>query len=551
MTRTQPSRRVSRVLGALSLSTSVLVTGCGAASTPATTTPVTATPARARLVVLVVYDQLASWVLERHRGSLDPEGAILRTATRGLHVERSQYPYAGTFTAPGHAAIVSGATPAESGIPSNRVWDRARHARISSLDDGVHPLLGREGAFGGPARLEAETVGDVLEAATEGRAHTVALGMKDRSAILPGGHHPDVCVWFDRGYGFTSSTYYGASLPAWVASFRETHPWDAPTEPWTPLDPEGYARDLGPDDRTGEGGYGWSATFPHVLDAQGDAEAFLLHPRSTELLLELAREAVIAEHLGEDETPDFLSVSVAATDYTGHAFGPESWEARDQLVRSDRAMGAFLAWLEARTDIAVVITADHGVAALVERANERGHEATRWSSEDELELLRTHLTSTLGARSDQYIEAWVQPYIYFTEEVRGDAALRARVAEAARTFLEARPGIYRAVRPEDRDTLLASSSEVDHLIARSLGANAPGELFVMPDEHSVASEDAPPGLGTAHGSPWLYDREVPVIVSGPGVAHEVVTEPRSQRRVAGHLAHLLGVRAPTFAEAVE
>jgi phosphopentomutase len=50
--------------------------------------------------------------------------------------------------------------------------------------------------------------------------------------------------------------------------------------------------------------------------------------------------------------------------------------------------------------------------------------------------------------------------------------------------------------------------------------------------------------GTGHGSPFVYDREVPVLVRGPGVAHATLSEPVPQARVAATLAHFLGVEPP-------
>ena len=51
-------------------------------------------------------------------------------------------------------------------------------------------------------------------------------------------------------------------------------------------------------------------------------------------------------------------------------------------------------------------------------------------------------------------------------------------------------------------------------------------------------------FGTGHGSPFVYDREVPVLVRGPGVAHTTLSEPVAQARVAATLAHFLGVEPP-------
>ncbi len=521
---------------------------CGAAPPPPAT-PHATQPAR--IVVTVVYDQLASWVLEAHYARLDPAGAVRRTAARGRYEHRVAYAYGATFTAPGHAAIYSGAAPFESGVPSNRVWDRARHARLSSMDDAVHAVLGREGAFASPWRLRAETIADVLEAETAGRALTVSLGMKDRSAILPGGLHPDACVWFDaRAGGFTTSTYYAASLPGWLRAWQVAHPFADRMAPWVPEDPASLAS-LGPDDQPGEGAYGWGSSFPHDATGQEDPDAFLSVPGSTELLLDLARASVAALDLGEDSVPDLLAISIASTDYVGHGYGPESWEYVDGLVRADRALGRFLAELEAAMrerggEVSVLITADHGIAPLVERSRERGYaDAVRWTSEAELALLRARMAEVLG--EGEWIEAWVQPYVYLPDAVRHGPD-RDRVVRAVTEHLASRPGVAMALDVREAAALRASDDPLRVRIGLGIASEPPGEVYVVPTEWSVAEEEMPADAGTSHGSPWTYDREVPVVFAGPGVLHGEGDESGiAEARVAATIARLLGVRAPEHA----
>ncbi len=528
----------------------VALVGCGASHTPARATASSAPGERTappRLVVTVVYDQLASWVLDAHFARLDPEGAIRRTAARGRYVHRVAYAYGATYTAPGHAAIYSGAPPFESGVASNRVWDAAREARLSSMDDGEHPVLGREGAFASPSRLLAETVGDVLEAETGGRAITVSVAMKDRSAVLPGGHHPDGCFWFDaHAGGFTTSTYYASALPPWLSAWQAAHPFTERMAAWVPEDPAALAS-LGLDAQSGEGSFGWGSTFPHDPVGQTEADAFLSVPASTDLLLELARETVTAMHLGEDDVPDLLALSIASTDYVGHSFGPESWEYVDGLVRADRALGRLLADLERDGEIAVLITADHGIAPLVERSREHGHaDAVRWTSEDELVLLRAHLARALG--EGEWVAAWVQPYVSLSEPAR-DGQQRDAVMRAIIDFVSSRPGVAMAFDVRAAPAMRASGDPLRVALGLGIPREPPGEVYVVPTEWSVAAEEMPPEAGTSHGSPWTYDREVPVLFSGPGVSPGANDEPAlPEARVATTIARLLGVRSPEHAD---
>ena len=135
-----------------------------------------------------------------------------------------------------------------------------------------------------------------------------------------------------------------------------------------------YARLVGPDKSAGEGkGTGQGGEFPHPLDGGEKAlgskfySALANSPFGNELLLEFAKVAIEAENLGSDEVPDLLMISISGTDYSGHVFGPDSWEYADHLRRADRALLRLFERLAERSRIAVLITSDHGVAPLPER----------------------------------------------------------------------------------------------------------------------------------------------------------------------------------------
>jgi hypothetical protein len=71
-----------------------------------------------------------------------------------------------------------------------------------------------------------------------------------------------------------------------------------------------------------------------------------------------------------------LAVGLSTTDAIGHAFGPESREIHDQVLRLDRYLGWFLGQLLVRyggSSILVVLTADHGVTPFPEWSHAHGH----------------------------------------------------------------------------------------------------------------------------------------------------------------------------------
>ena len=88
-------------------------------------------------------------------------------------------------------------------------------------------------------------------------------------------------------------------------------------------------------------------------------------PWMDEFTLQFALEGMQAMKLGTGPQTDLLAISLSTTDAIGHAYGPDSRELHDQILRLDRYLGAFfdsLYKLRDSSKIVFALTADHGVA---------------------------------------------------------------------------------------------------------------------------------------------------------------------------------------------
>ena len=507
--------------------------------------PATSDASRPRAVVVVVIDQLASHALEKYLPFLSENGALRAGIERGAFHRNVVYAYAGTYTAPGHAAIHTGAPPAFSGVVSNSVWDYARGDSVASVDDAESAVIGVEGGFASPRVLRAETVADVLGEATDGRAVIASVSFKDRGAILAAGRQPDLVLWYEKSIpGFTTSTYYGDAVPGWLGQWHGDHPVDGLLTVWEADDRELYARELGPDRVNGEGDFhGLGLTFPHDVRASSAPYSVLrATPAASVYLMALAAEVADQLDIGGDEIVDLLAISISSVDYSGHIFGPQSWEYADNLIKVDRALGELLEGLERdHGPLAVLITSDHGVALLPERARAQTGRGGRLQGPRALAELEATLDRQLG-RGD-YIAAFVQPFVYLTPWAK-DPERRGRVVEVASRWLAARSEIEAAF--DAREAV--GWRDDDDALRRSVGLSVPdepvGDIFVVPAYGYVIDEEMPQGYGTSHGTPWDYDQTVPVIFWGPGVEHVETADALAQDRVATTIAALLGVEPP-------
>ncbi len=503
--------------------------------------------AKPKLVLVVVLDQLPSSAFLRYAPHL-PEGGVLREAMeQGVFHQRVRYNYAGTNTAPGHASIFTGEVPADHGVDSNDIYNYEAGARMRIINDGKHEMFGVPGKFASPARLLKPTVGDLLHEQSPD-SKVISVSLKGRAAVVSGGQRPDFVTWYSpTSAGFTTSSYYAEALPEWMKKWNQANPMVERFAIWKAADPELYKKVNGLDDAPGEADWhGLGTTFPHdASKTQKASKIFLVTPQAVDYLLDMARALVSQYQLGRDANPDLLSVSISSTDYAGHTFGVDSWEYLDLLIKTDRALSTFVSELALTTDLAVVITSDHGGTSLAEITIAKGHTGGR--------LYADELTTTLEAKADKalgkgnWVRSYIQPYLYLHED-----ALKSPKLEELVTLISAHADSDPKVEAIFSAKAARGFRKDENWLKRDVGNNVAERtvaLFVVPAKGHVASPKKGT-LGTGHGTPWDSDREVPFLASGVGVEKTQSAEVQSQARVAPSIAALLGLEWPLSAEAL-
>jgi len=542
---TMRSKGTTRLVLAASVAAMLIgAPGC-ATTTPKGATPreKAATPSEApsqatvapKLVVLIVLDQLGSWVLDQQLPLL-PSGSTIRRAYEDGASHTAEYPYASTQTAPGHASLTTGVPPAVHGIVSNAVYDAELGSR-RTVDDRKHAVIGNDDRYVSPTQLRSETVADVLHRETDAKARIVGISIKGRSAVLPVGQKANIAVFYDAvAHGMTTSTYYAPkrSLPAWLRDFRKSNPVEPLLQPWEPAEPDWLQKHLGPDASPGE----MYPSFPHdPREAPDPWYAFAGTPESSEYLMAAAYAVVKAEKMGVDDVADFLVLSVSGTDIVGHIWGVSSWEYADNLRRIDRALTHFVKLLEARGPVAFVLTGDHGVAELPERAHAEGRAGGRLRGDVLIASAERAADAALG--QGDWIAGYVPPLFTYTAAGK---AQHNDLTQALRKALPDVDGVKTVYDARDAATLRASGTDMERLVGASLPDDPPGDLYLVtePGWFDALSEQG----GTNHGTPWDYDRRVPVLMWGAAVERRTSRDVHDVVRVAATLAALLNVPAP-------
>src|SRR5712691_617614 len=360
------------------LAVSILFAAFSGRTTPA--------PSRPKLVVVITVDQLRPDYLNRWKAQLT--GGLGQLMTEGAVFTDGYQDHAITETAPGHSTILSGLWPAHTGIMRNS----------EGVQDSLAPLIGTTGPGASPRRFRGTTLFDWLKAA-EPTARALSVSRKDRGAILPIGLAKEQVYWYQSGL-FTTSRYYADSLPTWVQAFNARRlPFKAANTTWSLLLPDSAYKEV--DNEVWENG-GVGVVFPHRLPADSvlAAAAVAGVPAMDSLTLLFALEGFEALRLGRKGT-DLLAVSLSTTDAIGHAYGPDSREIHDQVLRLDRYLAWFLKRLTdrvGRDNIVVVLTADHGMTSYPERTRAKtGGAAYRVALDTVITAVNRDLDRVAGA----------------------------------------------------------------------------------------------------------------------------------------------------------
>ncbi len=452
-------------------------------------------PPPERLTVLVVVDQ---WVADAGPLFMEPIG-------RPHHLGLAVHPYATTQTCVGHTTLATGVLPSTHGMVANRWFSERTDEGPSTCwtSEATKPLA--------PSLAEAVR--------REGRP-AIAVALKDRAAWpLAGG--PDHAIWLDD----QERRFRGGSpaLDA-VASKLDLAPYMGP---WTRDDGSAWR---GPDGGTHEEPepYG-PGTRPELpLPPISNPELLFAHPGGGDALVDLALAALDAT----GQRTGLLMVGMSQVDGVGHGATPTSVEYVDIVVRAGRSIDRLLDGLDSRgIGYHFFATADHGATP-----HPRGWTATRrdavkdaaaldsaanWLAAKGVTLPLPDGVTDPGTLANALLVGcghegpparWSLPTLYLPE-----------LGAAAACFDDALPKAVLGARLPDGtpayDALVHTSSgkvlgrgtpDLASLVLASTHPDRSGDWALVPAFGVVWAGGTP--IGSDHGTPHSYDREVPFVM---------------------------------------
>jgi predicted AlkP superfamily pyrophosphatase or phosphodiesterase len=493
-------------------------------------------------VLVLVIDQFRYDYLMRFRPFF-VKGGFNRLLDGGAVFTDCRYDYATTITGPGHATLLTGAYPNVHGIIENNWYDRDQQREVYCVEDlNTRMVANREKASASPGfsprNLTASTLGDELRMATNFRAKAISISLKDRAAVLMGGHTPSAAYWYDVGSGrFVSSTYYMPTLPTWVDDFNHENP----TKQYCGKKWQALAETPGADGKVlsqFKPSPGETCPDPKFLGWVDNT------PFMNQIELGFASAAIRSERLGQGPETDLVTLSLSVNDYVGHRFGPYSEEVADTTLRTDRYLAAFFDDLDKQVgldNVWIAFSADHGAAPPPTFIQEHKLGLGMAQPANIRSAAEKALTQAFGP--GPWIEDEDEAYLFLNRgTLKKRNIMESKAEEVAAQAAGAQEDVAAAF---TRTQFLAGTlpnSPLARKAANSFNAKRSGNVFLIFMPFAVPSSSP---TGTTHGTPWNYDAQVPLIFWGsafkPGF-YATACEPTD---LSATLAAVLGLTQPS------
>ncbi len=476
--------------------------------------PAAAQPASPpKLIVAISVDQLSSDLFAEYRQHFT---GGLRRLSQGVVFPSGYQGHAATETCPGHSTILTGSRPARTGVIANNWFDLGlprTDKNVYCSEDPRLPGSSSQNYTVSTHYLRVPALGDHMKRVNPQSRVAVAAG-KDRAAVMMGGYKPDHRWWWS-GKAFVADPTTGQAAPSGALVNEAIATALSKPREALQLPPhcQAKSRDVA------IGGGGKPVGTGRFAREAGDSRSFRASPELDGATLALAAAMQQEFRLGQGPATDLLIVGLSATDYVGHSYGTEGAEMCLQMLELDRSLGDFFGRLDAAgLDYVVMLTSDHGGQDVPERNREHGiTEAARVDPA----LSATAMGNAIGARLG------LQGPVLFGDSAFGDmyvdrglsTAQRRRVLDEAVRAYRAHPQVAEVftsaqlraapnpVGPPDRWSLIERAKT-------SFDPERSGDLVVLLKPRVTPIHDTSRGYVATHGSPWDYDRRVPILFWG-------------------------------------
>jgi len=499
-----------------------------------------------KLLVGIVVDQMRYDYLFRYWDKLS-EGGFKKMIKEGYLFKNANYSYVPTYTAPGHASIYAGCTPSQHGIVANEWYDESFKVKRYCVADKRFNSIGSSTEEGemSPKNMLVTTIGDELKLSNNNHSKVISIALKDRSAILPGGHKADGAYWINKQGKWITSSYYMKILPSWVEAMNISRPGKFYLgSKWEPIFPLMEYEESYSDNNDYEETHLWedSPVFPH--DYSGVTEeigySFVKYtPMGNTMTKDFAQKAIIKERLGQDKYTDLLAVSFSPIDYIGHFYGPHSVEMEDAIIQLDGDLASFFTFIEKYVgkEVLYFLTADHGAVNVPRYLSDQKVPSGYFDSKACVNLINSQFKSTYGI--DSIVENYSNSQLKIAQNMIQKHRLNPDyIQEKIIQIIKGFSGVKEVL--VTKDLKEGTSSNMAQKVINGYFEGRSGDLYIILKPGWIHDRVR----GTTHGSGYSYDTHVPLIFMGAGVKNGSSNQMVNITDIAPTISTLINVSFP-------
>ena len=496
----------------------------------------TASAIQPRLVVNIVVGGMKSSDLDRYAVNFSNDGFLL-LKSGGVVFTECYTDFVPSSSEMALATIATGALPSMHGISSTRWYDRTSGNTPIELCKTPKGALTTE-------HFMSPTLAETL-AATESGVRTVTLAHNVNSAMVLAGKSGE-CYWIDDIGNWATSNCYSAALPEWITKYNEScinrsyimGTW------FGKLARSKYLNS--------------HVTDIEIYDIYSKAKSLFARKATDKWVTELKSTPVgndalfnfatkMADDMAADEQKTgckMLNICLDTPRIIAEKYGPDSVEYEDMLYYLDESIAKFLSHISSKYsskgEYLVILTSDHGNGNHnFEQSNARESFNTRQAAV----ILNAFLSAQYGQGS--WVLSLEKGAIYLNRDLIYAKRLSiATIQNEAATFAMQFRGVANAA---TATAMLggAMSSSTSRLMQNSFYPRRSGDILycLQPNYYELTD-----GNISISGSPYNYDRHIPLIFYGGGIKARVIDRKISSSSIAVTTAYLLDITRPDCAD---
>jgi len=499
-----------------------------------------------KLVIGLVLDQMRYDYLFRYWDKLS-DGGLKKMLSSGYSFKNANFSYLPTYTAPGHATIYSGTTPAVHGIAANTWYDKDFKVMRYCVDDRRFKSVGTQTEEGdkSPVNLTVTTIGDEMKLMNNNHSKVISIALKDRSAILPGGHKANAAYWIDKQGKWITSSYYMQQLPSWVVDMNIKRSGEFYLgKNWEPMFPIMEYEESFSDNNDYEETHIWedAPVFPHDFSKITAKEGFDIvkyTPMGNTMTIDFAQKAIVKEKLGQDKYTDLLAVSFSPIDYIGHFYGPHSVEMEDAIIQLDAELESFFKFVKKNVgaDVLFFLTADHGAVNVPRYLTDQKIPSGYFDGDACVNILNGYFKNTYEV--EKIVENYYNAQLQLDENTITEHSLNADfVKEKVIQIIKGFAGVQDVL--VIKDLKKGTSSAMEEKAINGFYSSRSGDYFIILKPGWIHDQKK----GTTHGSGYSYDTHVPLIFMGTGITHGSSNQMVNIKDIAPTISTLINISFP-------